>query len=292
MHCELIQAGELQAVIGDASRNGAGGTQYCGVWSLTSAHRVFNAFGNSYAGLIPGEIRGKAPALRPVDNATVQLWRKADETWPVDAVATYRVRAPYYLDHELVVTDREDVRRRTADISFREISWCCYMNCPEDSRIHYLSNGEWHRYLSPQHGKGSRMAPTYVPADQIEKIPPDAKPFHMHWYARGFDEPFYYGRVGPMVLILIFDQPRALRFFMSPSGGGNSLRADGVGGNAYELDEKGALRHPQWHCPAWDFLWVIPDRDYRVGQEYKFRVRLVYKVYVSDEDVLAEVKRC
>ena len=67
MHCALIQAGELQAVVGDASRNGVGGIQYCGVWSLTSVHRVFNAFGNSYAGLIPGEIRGKAPSLRGVD---------------------------------------------------------------------------------------------------------------------------------------------------------------------------------------------------------------------------------
>ena len=52
-HCELIQAGEIQAVVGDASRDGFAGQQYCGLWSLTSKHRVFNAFGNSYAGLIP-----------------------------------------------------------------------------------------------------------------------------------------------------------------------------------------------------------------------------------------------
>ena len=52
-HCQLLQAGEIQAVVGDASRDGVGGTQYCGVWSLTSKHRQFNAFGNSYAGLLP-----------------------------------------------------------------------------------------------------------------------------------------------------------------------------------------------------------------------------------------------
>ena len=62
-HCEMLQAGEIQAIVGDASRNGVGGQQYCGLWSLTSKHRIFNAFGNSYAGLIPGEIRGNSPTL-------------------------------------------------------------------------------------------------------------------------------------------------------------------------------------------------------------------------------------
>ena len=73
-----------------------------------------------------------------------------------------------------------------------------------------------------------------------------------------------------MVLILVFGTPQWLRFFCSPSGGGHSIL-------------------PGKTCPAWDFEWVIPASDYRVGQEYRFQVRLVYKQYISDEDVLAEV---
>ncbi len=46
-HCQLLQAGDIQAIVGDASRDGVGGPQYCGLWSLTSRHRAFNAFGNS-----------------------------------------------------------------------------------------------------------------------------------------------------------------------------------------------------------------------------------------------------
>ena len=47
LHCQMIQAGEITAIIGDASRDGIGGTQYCGLWSLTSKHWPFNAFGNT-----------------------------------------------------------------------------------------------------------------------------------------------------------------------------------------------------------------------------------------------------
>lgn len=62
-HCALLQTGEIQAIVGDATRDGVGGPQYCGLWSLTSKHRPFNAFGNSYAVLIPSDIRGKSPTL-------------------------------------------------------------------------------------------------------------------------------------------------------------------------------------------------------------------------------------
>lgn len=277
-HCALLQAGEIQAIVGDASRNGVGGMQYCGLWSLTSQHRVFNAFGNSYAGLIPGEIRGKSPLLEVVDAHTCLLSRQADAAHPVDVHAAYQIAPPYYIDHTLTLRDQRDARRTGCD--FREVSWCCYMNCPEDSRLHFLSGGEWFRYISPKHGIGSNIAPSFLPQDQLETWPARKlrettglyDPFHWDRIERGFDQPFYYGRLGNMVMILIFDDPRRLRFFCSPSGGGESLRAGE-------------------HCPAWDFEWVIPGSEYTVGKEYAFRTRLVYKPYISAEDVLVEVRR-
>ncbi len=268
-HCELVQTDEVQVVVGDASRNGMGGRQYCGIWSLTSVHRVFNAFGNSYAGLIPGELRGKAPSLQVLDKSTSVLKRLADMSYPVKAMAIYRVTPPYYIDHEMRFTDREDVRSRGC--SFREVSWCSYMNCPEDLRLHFISDGEWYLYISPKHGFGSNVAPSYLNDSELEVWPylGDERPFHWDRIDRRFDLPFYYGRLGDMVLIFIFDHPRWLRFFCSPSGGGPSLI-------------------PGRTCPAWDFEWVIPERDYAVGSEYRLRMRLVYKKFVSDEDVLEE----
>ncbi len=275
-HCALLQAGEIQVIIGDASRDGVGGHQYCGIWSLTSKHRPFNAFGNSYAGLIPSEIRGKAPMLEAVDDTSCTLSRAADDSRPVDVRAEYTVKAPYYIDHTLVFTDRKDARQPGCE--FREVRWCCYMNCPEDPRLHFLSQGQWHAYIPPSHGVAANIAPAYVPDNDLEVWPvqsdwrhqrADDRPFHWDRYEHRFDLPFYYGRLGEMAMILIFDTPRWLRFYCSPSGGGQSLI-------------------PGQHCPAWDFEWVIPASAYQVGRQYSLRVRLVYKRFVSREDVLEE----
>ena len=279
MHCAMLQTGEIQTIVGDASRDGMGGTQYCGLWSLTSKHRQFNAFGNSCAGLLPGEIRGKSPLLEIVDDLTCVLSRNADQTYPVDVRATYQVSAPYYIDHALTFTDRRDTRRDGC--RFREVSWCCYMNCPEDSRLHFICDGDWHHYISPRHGLGANIAPGYVLDDELEDWPlkgqwrsgqPNNRPFHWDRYERRFDEPFYYGRLGQMAMILVFDAPRWLRFFCSPTGGGTSLI-------------------PDRSCPAWDFEWVIPESDYEVGRDYTFRVRLIYKPFLSEDDVLAEYRK-
>jgi hypothetical protein len=268
-HCHLIQAGDLQAVVGDASRDGVGGRQYCGLWSLTSKHRVFNAFGNSYAGLLPGELRGKAPILEAVDDTTAVLRRDADARRPTSARASYRVVAPHTIEHELTLCDEVDVRGPDRD--FREVSWCCYMNGPADPRLHFRSEGQWRRYISPKHGVHSNVAPSYIDATDLEVWPPaDPRPFHWHRTPFGFDEPFYYGRLGPMVLLLVFSKPKWLRFFCSPSGGGGSL-----------------LRGRT--CPAWDFEWVVPGSAYAPGRDYTFGVRLIYKPFVSDDDVLDEV---
>lgn len=279
-HCQMIQAGEITAIVGDASRDGVGGKQYCGLWSLTSIHRVFNAFGNSYAGLLPGEIRGQAPKLDVLDEHTIALRRDADEKRASSCVATYRIRAPYYVDHELRFIDRRD--GRTPGSPFREVSWCCYMNSPEDSRLNFLSgstpgNPRWWEYMSPKHGVGSNVAPSYVPDEHLEiwpVIPKDMvnPPFHTDRIKERFDQPFYYGHVGCMAFILIFDQPKWLRFFLSPTGGGSSIL-------------------PGKTCPAWDFEWVIPESEYKLGREYTLRTRLVYKLFKSREDVLDEVKK-
>ena len=180
-------------MVGDASRDGVGGTQYCGLWSLTSKHRQFNVFGNSYAGLLPGEIRGKSPVLECVDESACVFVRNADERRPVDVRATYQIVAPYYVDYSLSFCDRADVRRE--DCWFREVSWCCYMNCPADPRIHFLSEGEWLRYISPKHGVSSNIAPLYIPYSELEVWPStqETRPFYWARLNRRFDEPFYYG---------------------------------------------------------------------------------------------------
>jgi hypothetical protein len=266
----MLQVGEIQTIIGDTARNGVGGQQYCGVWSLTSKHRQFNAFGNSYAGLIPAELRGKAPKLEVFGDRHCRLTKPTTALLPVEARADYHIVPPYYIDHTFSFRDLAD--RRSPGCDFREVSWCSYMNCPEDPRLHFLSGGEWHSYISPGHGIGSNIAPGYIAERNLEVWPKQTpRPFHWERASIRFDEPFYYGRLGEMALIFMFDHPRWLRFFCSPSGGGGSLV-------------------PGQTCPAWDFEWVIPASDYKVGHEYTFRVRMAYKRFVSNDDVLAEFR--
>lgn len=290
MHCELLQTRELQVIIGNTARNGVGGRQYCGVWSLTSKHWPFNAFGNSYAGLI-GESRGRQPSLSMPDGRTCVLSQKADdhavpvgatEEYPVEVQETFRAAEPYYLDYTLSFVDKKDVRGyRFKGYRLRETAGCCYMNSPADPRLHFLSGGEWHRYISPAHGVAASIAPSYISDETLEdwpvksdwhKKPLGDRPFYWDRYKHRFDEPFYYGRLGPMALILVFDQPQQLRFFCSPNGGGNSL----VPGQA---------------CPAWDYMWVIPASEYAVGKKYTFRLRMIYKKFLSDDDVMEEYRK-
>ena len=155
------------------------------------------------------------------------------------------------------------------------------MNCPEDLRLHFLSSGEWHRYISPRHGVKASIAPSYIRDAQLENWPSGATgasagrttaPFTGTGTDQTFDEPFYFGRLGNMAMILVFDTPKWLRFFCSPTGGGASL----IEGQS---------------CPAWDFEWVIPEEDYQVGRRYTFNLRLVYMPFVSEDGVLDEYRR-
>jgi hypothetical protein len=121
-HCTLIQSAELQAIVGDCARDGSGGKQYCGLWSLTSKSRQFNAFGNSYAGLLPGELRGRPNVvLQPGDDQSAALYKAPTAQDPTEARVTYRFVSPNCLEHTLTVKDGVS---RMGSLGYREVSWC------------------------------------------------------------------------------------------------------------------------------------------------------------------------
>ncbi|MFH1069776.1 MAG: hypothetical protein V1794_09195 [Candidatus Glassbacteria bacterium] len=279
MHCQFIHAGEIEAIVGDAARYRG----HPGIWSLTSKHRNFNIFNNESAGMITGDLRSKRnTVLEYVDDSTSVLKREPTDAFPVKVRMVVRARSPYYLDTELTVRDSVDletVKSLLGNNPFlgneRQVSYNCYVNSPEDIRINFLSGGKWERFIPSEHGgPGSSIAPAYLKDSELEVWPKSDDP-RFHWYKRyekRFDEPFYYGRFGDMVLILVFDQPKLLRFYVSPSGGGKSLIAGQT-------------------SPAWDFEWLIPRKDYQANKDYTFRTCLVYKQFESDEDVIREVRK-
>ena len=269
-HCQLLRAGEIEVIIGDGSR----ARNHPGIWMLTSVHRPFNVFHNRSAAMLGGGLRGRNPVLEKIDETSCVLEKEATENDPSEIRAVFKAVAPYYLDYKHTIRDTKN--RIPEGMDFRSVGWANYTNSPDDLRIHFLSDGEWHRFVPEFHGgPGSSIAPSYIPDEELEVWPEDSDDPSFWWYKRyerRFDEPFFYGRFGDTVLIWIFDTPRRLRFFLSPEGGGRSLL-------------------PGKTSTAWDFEYIIPEKDYQVGREYTFRVRLVYKKYVDDEDVLHEVRK-
>ncbi|MFH1069777.1 MAG: hypothetical protein V1794_09200 [Candidatus Glassbacteria bacterium] len=273
MHCQMIRAGEIEAIVGD----GAGHRVRPGLWSMSSIKRQFSIFRNMSSGMLAGDFRSKANSvLEYVNDSTSMLKREPTDDYPVRAKLIYRARSPYYLDTEITIHDVVDlIAARPKEGNERQVAYNCYVNSPEDIRINFLSGGQWERFIPAVHGgPGSSIAPSYLKDSELEVWPQSDDP-RFHWYKRyekRFDEPFYYGRFGNMVLILVFDQPKLIRFYLSPSGAGDSMI-------------------PGQTSPAWDFEWLIPRKDYQANKDYTFRTCLVYKQFESDEDVIREVKK-
>ncbi|MFH1071070.1 MAG: hypothetical protein V1794_15735 [Candidatus Glassbacteria bacterium] len=274
-HCVLLRAGEIEAIIGDGSRS----RNHPGIWMLTNEHRHFNVFHNRSSAMNGGGLRNRNPVVEQLDETSCVLKKESTEKDPTVIRAKFTAVAPYYLDYELETTDTQD---RLGGLGHHSIGFANYTNSPSDIRIHYLSNGEWYAWVPAPYdkdgkfgGPGSSVAPNYVPKEDFEVWPEGWDDPSFWWYKRhdrGFDEPFFYGRFDDQVVIWVFDQPKMLRFFLSPIGGGPSLI-------------------PGLTSPAWDFEWIIPKKDYEVGRTYKFRCRIIYKPYEGDEDVLKEVRK-
>lgn len=272
-HCQFLRAGEIEAIIGD----GSGHRTRPGIWAMSSIHHRFSIFKNMSSGMLSGEFRSRGNTfLEYVDDSTCMLTREPTEDYPVKARMLFRARSPYYLDTELTIRDAVDrIAALPQEGSERQVAINCYVNSPEDIRIHFLSAGQWERFIPAVHaGAGSSIAPAYLKDSELEVWPETDDP-RFHWYNRyekRFDEPFYYGRFGKMVLILVFDNPEWLRFYLSPSGGGESMI-------------------PGQQSPAWDYEWLIPRNEYQVDRDYTFKTCLIYKEFISDEDVIREVRK-
>ncbi len=83
-----------------------------------------------------------------------------------------------------------------------------------------------------------------------------------------YSYPFYYGRWGKMAWLLMFDEAGPVRFSHSPTSGAR------VGPGTE---------------PAWDFHYLF--YNYKVGEKYGFKARLVYKPFVSRADIIAEYEK-
>lgn len=282
-HTVTIREGDLTVVLADNSAYPGHREGQNGIASLVHASDTASIFRPELAGLnfehiFDGqkwntahverfEPRNSAMSIRRLSDTSVQLHQPRSDLHHLESWTTFTVVPPHYVDMEFVCLPHAD----TYDRGYIGLFWASYIHTTIQKEYYFIGRWpehdrrRWLGFLSPAHNAGNTVRPEDDARDPsfAEAYPP----MLYTNYAEGrYTYPFYYGRRGPMMLALLFED--GVRFSHSPTSG--SL----VGPETF---------------PAWDFHHII--HDYEVGETYRFKVRLVYKPFISTEDVILEYER-
>ena len=196
----------------------------------------------------------------------VELRQERTEHWPLRSRVIYDVIGDA-IDFTYCGTPLADAWKKHGYIG---VFFASYIDKPKDMSLQFIgrSRGDggdtkprWIKHLPPKHG----MAANHRPAGSTWDPPLD-EGFNIPLVSGTSDfeylYPFYFGRSGENVFVMMFDRSREgseLRFAQSPSGGGN--------GN-----------------PAWDFVYF--QRGYELNRAFCFRARAVYRKWKDVEEVI------
>jgi len=196
----------------------------------------------------------------------VELHQEGTEHWPLRSRVTYEITNDA-IDFTYCGTPLENAWRKHGYIG---VFFASYIDKPEDMSLQFIGRSRhgrgdasprWIKHLPPKHGEAANHRPAgstwHPPLDEGFNIP----------LVKGTSEfeyvfPFYFGRSGENVFVMMFERPRdggELRFAQSPSGGGT--------GN-----------------PAWDYVYF--QRRYEVNREFCFRARAVYRKFNDAEEII------
>lgn len=274
-----LSVGDLTAVFADNTAYGDHHLhRYNGVAELHHPSATGNLFVPKYAGFnlehfFGGDFleelfepREHPMTLWKVDDRTVRLHQPPPPRSKVETTTTFTLVEPHYIDIEveIVLHDLSPFRH-----GYAGLFWASYINAPESKAIHFRGISEddptprWIEAYSPEHGVESShlWIEDHFEAFYVENF---NTTLANHFSKYRYLEPFYYGLRGGMVFGIFFDRAEGIRFSQSPTGGGD-------------------------RNPAWDHHLLIPDPE--VGKKYSYRSRLIYKPFVSPEDVQEEYER-
>ncbi|RPI27397.1 MAG: hypothetical protein EHM61_08605 [Acidobacteria bacterium] len=282
----VIKVSRLQCTVGNNRALGEHRAWYNGIFSLLSPDCREMPFVTSFSGLnlehyfdarpasddraILFEPRAAPMEFRLISSTTAELRQAPTPVYGVESTTRFELHDPYYLDMEFTCVPRKPELAG----NFLGVFWASYINDPEDKSIHFLAAGStlakpvWVQFLTQEHNRDSTVR-NEADSTQI-KFDTEKPTLWNSISPLRYSAPFFYGRFRNMVLIYIFKPDKRIRFSHSPSGGGATKGGDGSN-------------------PAWDFQFIVPD--YRVGDEYRLKARLVYKPWKDRKDVLLEVSR-
>ncbi len=276
-----LKAGELVARVGDnAAENQQHREGLNGIWRLTCDDEPESVFVPALAGLnlehvfdgytgerdLLFEPRRAPMELRAISEREAELYQPPLPFWGVESRTRFRLSEPYFVDMDF----RFRPTKRVFHYGYIGLFWASYINGPENKSLYFIGRREgetqsrWTQFCTQWHYDEST-----VPAlEESETFPISAEHPVMLFttFSRlRFEEPFMFGRWRDRVVAFFFDRTKGVRLTHSPSGGG--LTADGKDTN-----------------PAWDFQLIVTP--YELNQEYRFRVRMVYKKWAGREEIL------
>ncbi|MCK4966285.1 hypothetical protein KAS50_04600, partial [bacterium] len=281
-HTATIEAGDIKAVFIDNTAFGEHRAWYNGVAHLSHKKDTTNFFRPLYAGLnfehiFDGqkwwrekedffEPRSSPMSIKRISESIVELHQPPSNLHKLESWTKFTVTEPHYIDMDFSCIPRAD----TFDRRYIGLFWASYINTYVDKGYYYIgiTQGEeqkkWLEQLAPEHYVKSTVK--YENDSREITFVDDYPPTLFNNYSdNAYSYPFYYGRREEMVFIIMFDQAGVIRFSHSPSGGGKI----GPG-----------------RAPAWDFHYII--YDYKVNEKYGFKARVVYKPFISVDDVIDE----
>jgi len=274
----ILSVGNLTATFADNEAFGpVHKKRYNGIASLVHSSSTGNLFVPDYAGFnlehfFGGDFleelfepREHPMVLSRVDERTVRLHQPLPPRSKVETIHDFKMVPPHFIDVsvKIILHDLSPFPH-----GYAGLFWASYIHQPERVAIHFwgtsLDNPQphWIKALSETHGVksshlfiGDIFEPFYAPNFNTTLA--------SHFSDYRYLEPFYFGRKGQMVYAIFFDRTEGIRFSQSPTGGGH--------GN-----------------PAWDHHFLI--RNPKTGVAYEYLARLVYKPFVSAEDIREDYK--
>jgi len=181
----------------------------------------------------------------------------------LESLTSFKLVEPHYIDitFRCIVHEIDFFKH-----GYAGLFWASYIDSPSDKKIYfYGSEGaehskKWIEAFSQKHGEES----THVRMnDSIDFYfaPNFNARLANHFSNYRYTLPFFFGRFHNMVLAYMFESSEVIRFSQSPTGGGKTN-------------------------PAWDFQLLIPDL--KKGKEYTYNARMIYKLFISEEDITSE----
>ena len=285
-----FKLGDLTAVIGDNSADGAHRAGYNGVWSLQHAAGTRSLFVPAYAGLNLEHIfNGDAvtdtkvffePRVAPMtfqqlSETAAELHQPPTPTFQLESWTRFQLVAPHYLDLSFRCVARQHVFQR----GYIGLFWASYMNAPADKSMYFLGTNSpaandrdpalWTQLCTQRHNdestvrhRADTLALTYA-AGGRESLYQSLSPLR-------YAEPFFHGHHDDLVWQVMFDRSEGVRLTHSPSGGGVN-------------------KELQTANPAWDFQFLVPK--YEILQEYGFKLRTVLRPRCARAELVAEYQR-